>query len=90
MNLTAKEANQLNESKAIIKVAWLKACAVEGAEPTSVFVVFSTTNPAAIEHNNLMLAHAKLVNRIKRNISRRERAEILKSRPYSQAMRRQS
>jgi hypothetical protein len=73
MPLTQKEANQLNAAKAEVKGFWILACAAEGIEPTSHFVIFSENNFAAKNHNRATGEYFKLVNRIKRNSNRRDR-----------------
>lgn len=79
MGLTAKEAKQLNESKAAVKAAWNAACEADGVDPASKFVVWTNGSALARIHNELMGAHFKLVNRIKRNIAARDRTDAIKS-----------
>lgn len=78
MGLTAKEAKQLNDSKAAVKTSWEAACKFNNIDPTSKFVTFSNDNLAALNHNSLMGAHLALVKRIRRNIAQRERKAMYK------------
>jgi hypothetical protein len=78
MNMTQKEANQLNEAKAKVLAQWREACFTQGVPADSKFVVFADTNEAAKEHNRLMGEFFALRNRIARNIARRERHAAMK------------
>lgn len=73
MPLNAKEAKQLNEQKACVKLAWEHACKHDGIDAASKFVVFSNDNPFAKTHNEQMAEYLKLMARIKKNIARRDR-----------------
>lgn len=73
MPLTSKEAKLLNDKKAEVRSAWAAAC-VEANVPTDTkFVVFSNASDLAKRHNELMDEYFKLLNRIKKNVARRER-----------------
>ena len=68
---TQKECDQLNASKAQVKALWIRACIVEGIEPTSRFVIFSGDNQAANDHNQAKGVHFDLLQRIRKNEARR-------------------
>jgi hypothetical protein len=73
MALTNKEIKALEAGKAQAKALWIRACIVDGIEPTGQFIVFSDDNPAARDYNAAVLDLMKLRNRIKANAARRER-----------------
>lgn len=77
--MTTKEAQKLNALKLNIQDSWRVACNHDGIAPDSKFVVFSTDNPAAIRHNQLMIEFFNLRNRIKRNETRRARHDAMTS-----------
>ena len=73
MNITPKEAKQLNDAKAAVLAQWKEACFTQGIPADSKFVVFADTNEAAKKHNDLIDKFFKLHNRIAHNLARRER-----------------
>jgi len=76
MPMTQKEANELNVKKAVVKGFWILACAADGVDSDSKFVVFSDTNHVAKMHNKAMAEFFNLRNRIARNVARRERHAV--------------
>mgnify|MGYP003395336588 CR=1 FL=1 len=58
--MTQKEVKKFNGQMALIKSAWEQACKRDGIESTSKFVVFSTDNPFAKTHDELMGEFLKL------------------------------
>lgn len=79
MPLTNKEAKQLNDAKAQVKSLWIRACIADGIETSSMFVEFSKDNQAAVDHNQAMGEYFKMLNKIKRNVARREKNEAMRS-----------
>jgi hypothetical protein len=76
-HMTNKEASQLNSAKAEIKSFWDAACAVEGIDPASKFVVFAHDNLFAKDYNDAMLDFMKLRTRIAQQRENRMRALTL-------------
>ena len=64
-----------------VQAAWISACAADGIEPSSKFVVFTNTTEAAA-YNELMgmflKARQSFHNQVTRNKARRERHAAMK------------
>jgi hypothetical protein len=73
--MTNKDISQLKALETKIHEAWSAACQHERIETSSRFVVFSSTNPNAQRHNELMGQYFNILKRVQ---SRNNRAKAVR------------
>jgi hypothetical protein len=78
MTLTPKERKALETAKHNAAVAWSRACLEANVPSNSPFVVFEHSKPMAKASNEAALGYAKVYARIKKNVARRERNQMMR------------
>lgn len=78
MPMTTKERNNLMDAKAEALRFWNLMCEHDGVDPSSKFVVFSSSNPFTAQHGEAVTAFMKLRNQINRKVAARERRAAIR------------